>query len=361
MSAGDVARAMADGVRRSLPTVDLRLTPLSDGGPGLLDSLRAAGEEAGRDGGSVLRTAVQDPLGREVEARLMLLAGADEGIGVAESADACGLHLLAPSERRPSEAGTEGVGGLIRFAAERGLTRLILGLGGSGTCDGGAGAARRLGWRFLDEQARPLDRGGGPLVRLATIRPPDVEPELPEIRVLADVENPLLGPRGAARTFAPQKGAGPDEVRRLEAGLERLASLSPAPDLKDHAGAGAAGGLAFGCAAFLEARIQSGSSWVLDRVGLEEKLEWSELVVTGEGAFDETSGMGKVTDAVLRRARSAGVKAVLACGRIEGRVPGGVIAGDGGGDELDAEGLSGLVARLVDRLAGERPGRATCK
>lgn len=361
MSAAEVARAMADGVRRSLPDAALRASPLSDGGPGLLDSLRVAREEDGRGVGSVLRTRVEDPLGREVEGRLMLLGGAAEGTGVAESADACGLHLLAPSERRPSDTGTEGVGDMIRFAAQQGLETLILGLGGSGTCDGGTGAARRLGWRFLDEEARPLDRGGGGLVRLASVRPPDAAPELPELTVLADVGNPLLGPRGAARTFAPQKGAGPDEVRQLEAGLQRLASLSPDPDLGDRSGAGAAGGLGFGCAAFLGARVESGSAWVLDEVGLDEKLEWSQMVVTGEGAFDATSGMGKVTDAVLQRAESAGVPVVLACGRVQGRVPEGVTAGDGAGDELDAEGLSRLVARLVDRLAGERPGRATCK
>lgn len=355
IGAAAAARAMARGARRGRPDAEVRLLPLSDGGPGLLDALRMATEDPEGEA-PVVRMPVEDPLGRSVEGRLLLIPRA----AVAESADSCGLHHLAPGERRPLKTGTEGVGDLIRAAAETGVRTLFLGMGGSASSDGGAGAARRLGWRFLDGDDRPLGRGGGPLQRLATVEPPpddgggepsgrwgSREEGRPQLVALADVRNPLLGPRGAARTFAPQKGADRSQVQQLEVGLSRLAALSPHPELRARPGSGAAGGLAFGCAAFLGGTILPGTSWVLERVAFSDRLAEADLVVTGEGAYDRTTGMGKVVEAVLGRARRAGVPVVLACGRIDGPVPEEVRAGDGGGGVLSPKGLADLVTDLV--------------
>lgn len=355
------ARAMAAGARRARPAASIDALPLSDGGPGLLDSLVAAAGPG--PGPTSVRFPVADPLGREVEGRILLLpsvpsgqargqgGGRDDPVAVAESADACGLHLLHPAERRPTRTGTGGVGDLIREAASRGARQLFLGLGGSATCDGGAGAAARLGWRFLDAGGEPLGRGGGELERLDRAEAPDGEVEA-ELTVLADVRNPLLGPEGAARTFGPQKGASPDDVRCLEQGLARLASLSPRPELREEPGAGAAGGLAFGCAAFLGASIVDGAPWVLERVDFAGRLARADLVVTGEGAFDRTTGMGKLVGRVLGRAREKAVPAVLVCGRLVEDPPEGVWAADGGGAELDAAALADLTEDLVGRATG---------
>lgn len=367
LTAARAARAMARGIRRARPGSAVDVLPLSDGGPGLLDALVAATHEP--EGPRLVRTAVEDPLGRPVEGRLLFLSpdGAPTGpreetgvgsggitVAAAESADACGLRYLSPEERRPAETGTEGVGDLVRAAAARGVDRLYLGLGGSGTCDGGAGAARRLGWRFLDADGGELGRGGGALHRLSRVVEPPEEEDVdgsamgvPELVALADVENPLLGPRGAARIFGPQKGASPEEVELLEDGLDRLAALSPRPALRHRPGAGAAGGLAFGCGAFLGASIVAGAPWVLERVGFADRLARTDLVVTGEGAFDATTGMGKIVGRVLRRARDAGVAAGLVCGRLETDPPAGVRALDGGGRMLDGAGVEELAAALV--------------
>lgn len=365
LTAARAARAMGRGVRRARSGSAVDVLPLSDGGPGLLDALVAGTPEP--EAPRLVRTTVADPLGRPVEGRLLFLSpagtpsgpreetGARSGgltVAAAESADACGLRHLSPEERRPVETGTEGVGDLVLAAAARGVDRLYLGLGGSGTCDGGAGAARRLGWRFLDADGGELGRGGGALSRLRRVVEPEEDvpgsaAEVPELAVLADVENPLLGPRGAARVFAPQKGASPAEVERLEDGLDRLAALSPRPALRHRPGAGAAGGLAFGCGAFLGASIVAGAPWVLERVGFADRLARADLVVTGEGAFDTTTGMGKIVDRVLRRAREAGVAACLVCGRLEAYPPPGVRAVDGGGRVLDAAGVAELAEALV--------------
>lgn len=361
-----VARAMAEGVRRGRPAARVDVLPLSDGGPGLLDALTVA--VGGQDGagdephgaGRVVEVAVEDPLGRPAQARMLLLppAANDEVSAVAESADACGLQHLSEEERRPLVTGTEGVGDLVDAAASRGAHRLYLGLGGSATCDGGAGAARRLGWRFLDSDGRALERGGGSLERLARVEEAEesrgdgsggsvAAPAGLEVVVLADVRNPLLGPRGAARTFAPQKGASPAEVRTLEVGLSRLAALSPRPELRDRPGAGAAGGLGFGCAAFLGASIVPGAPWLLERVSFDDRLSRADWLITGEGAYDRTTGMGKVVEVVLRRARDRKVPAALLCGRLDDDPPEGVDARDGGGRELDAR----KVADLAEELA----------
>jgi len=336
LSATEVADAIAAGVRRAIPAAGIRTMPLSDGGSGLIETLAAAA------GGREARISTTDPLGRPVEARVLWT---DAEAVVIESAEACGLHLLAPKERVPLQTATDGVGALLERCAADGARRAILGLGGSATVDGGTGMARALGWRFLDVDGRKLAPGGASLEALAGIIPPS-EPLQLEITTLADVRSPLLGPDGAARRFAPQQGAGPREVETLERGLARLAEVVAAisgVDLGALPGAGAAGGLGFGMVAFAGSRLVDGSDWVMKRTGFDEALADTDLVVTGEGAWDPTSRLGKIPERVTRRARDRDVAALLVCGRIDGPVPEGIRAVGGDGEMLDADGVASMV------------------
>lgn len=359
MAAG-LRRAAGSGEGRALQVTEL---PLSDGGPGLLDALRSvsggeveevevAGPLLGRVHGRILWTTPGAPRPRDPE---HAAGGAGEGTrtAVIESADACGLHLMPPESRAPLTADTQGVGELVHRALEWGAGRVILGLGGSGTVDGGSGLARAFGYRFVDDRGTEIAAGGGPLRRLAGIRggePPDAE-----VVALADVRAPLVGPEGAARVFAPQKGARPREVDALAEGLARLAERIHSDlgrDVRQIPGGGAAGGLGAGCVAFLGADLVQGADWVLSRLGFRERLPAADLVVTGEGAFDSTSMDGKVTGEVIRRARERDLPVLLLCGRVEDGVPEGVRAADGGGDWLDTAGLAGLAAREAEGLLG---------
>lgn len=363
------ADSLARGIRRAAPSAEVREMPLSDGGPGLLDALLAVEPEA-----RVEEVGVSGPLGEPVTARILWTApGARDApaaseagcagsrdVAVLESADACGLGLVTEGREDALAAHTLGVGELVREALQRGAREVVVGLGGSATTDGGTGMARAFGYGFLDAEGGPLPPGGGPLVRLARILPGRA-PAAP-ITALADVDTPMDGARGAARTFGPQKGATGEELERLVEGLERLSErlgrdLGP-PDVGGRTGSGAAGGLGAGMAAFLGADLVRGSDWVLGRTGFREALGRADLLVTGEGAWDPTSDEGKVTGEVLRAAREAGVEALLLCGRVEGVVPEGVAAADGGGRRLDPGGLEELAARAAGARLQGRLGRS---
>lgn len=345
MSAPAAAASIAAGIGEALPEARITELPVSDGGPGLLDAVRAT------EGGEVETLDVSGPLLGRAQGRLLWLPGGETA--VIESADACGLHLMPPGARAPLSADTRGVGELVRHAVDEGAARVILGLGGSGTVDGGSGLARAFGYRFLDDRGREIAPGGGPLRRLARIEggaPPDAG-----VLALADVRIPLTGPRGAARVFAPQKGAREREVEALEEGLERLAGRIESDlgrRVADVPGGGAAGGLGAGCVAFLDAELVEGAGWLLSRAGFPERLEAAELVVTGEGAFDETSGEGKVTGEVIRRAGAIGRPVLLLCGRVEAEVPEHVRAADADGEWLDRDSLAALARREAERLPG---------
>lgn len=341
LSAADAASAMADGVRAARPEAEVRLLPLSDGGPGLIDALGAAG------GGRLEVWRVSGPLEAQVRGRCLWLGE----MAVVESADACGLHVLG-GRRAPLDAHTRGVGELVARAVEEGAAAVTIGLGGSASTDGGVGLGRAFGFRFLDGEGREIAPGGRGLPALERVA--RGEPPAAEVLALADVETPLAGPEGAAPTFGPQKGATGEEVELLARGLERLADRL-ARDLGVRVarlpGAGAAGGLGAGCVAFLDAALVPGSEWVMDAVGFDAALREADVVVTGEGAYDATTRSGKIVGRLLERADAARRPALLVCGRVEGEVPGAAAALDGRGKQLDGAGLASLVREGLGRLA----------
>jgi glycerate kinase len=269
--ASAAARAMAAGAR-AVTSLDLLIQPLSDGGPGLIDALHPRG-------GALRLVQVRGPLGDDVAARILV----QSGTAIIESADACGLHLVPEQRRDPTQLDTFGVGQLIRAAAGLPVDRIVVGLGGSATVDGGVGMAAAL-------EGQPVD--------------------LPVI-ALADVDTLL---RDAARVFAPQKGATPAQVQLLEAALLRLIELT---GIADFPGAGAAGGLAYGLRAFLQAEVVPGSEWVLRETGLLRRLADARAVVTGEGSYDAQSFMGKITGTVVRAAQARGIPVLVVAGHAQ--------------------------------------------
>jgi glycerate 2-kinase len=337
----EVAEALSAGVRRALPEASVLQCPLSDGGDGLLDAVLPPG---------TLRERVQvaGPLGTPVSG---VLGWVDAETAIVESASACGMALLRPDELDPLRATTRGVGELIWEAVERGAKVVVVGLGGSATVDGGTGAARGLGWTFQDAEGAALVEGGGALAQLADFGGGwDLQAQ---VTALADVTTPLVGPDGSAPVFGPQKGAGPEGVKLLSRGLERLAELMARhghPELATLPGGGAAGGLGAGLAFFAKAQLLPGAEWVLSRVGFDAALAKADLVVTGEGSFDRTSLVGKASGEVVRRAQRAKKRVAVVAGRVEGLI--GINALDGEGRTLDAAGVAELAERATRQAFG---------
>lgn len=337
-----MADALAAGVHDALPGATVLTCPVSDGGDGLLDAVLPPGS---------LRESVTvtGPLGAPVAATLGWI---DADTAIFESASACGLALVPRERRDPLRATSRGVGELIREAADRGARTIIVGLGGSATVDGGTGAARGLGWSFRDREGAALAEGGGALADLGEYDggwPIDAA-----VVALVDVTVPLTGDGGAARVFAPQKGATPDQVERLERGLARLAevmALHGRPELATAPGGGAAGGLGAGLACFARASLVPGAPWMLDRVGFDAALAKADLVLTGEGVFDATSLAGKATGAVITRAGAARRPAVVIAGRAALEHPGVTVAA-GDGATLGPAELAALAARATRTALG---------
>ncbi|MGH7558425.1 MAG: glycerate kinase [Gemmatimonadota bacterium] len=348
-----VARAWGEALA-DVARVDLR--PMSDGGDGFVAVVRHYRPET-----LEVRARVPDPLGRPVHAAWGW--DPDRRVAYLESAAAVGLRHLAPEERRPLAADTAGLGRLIQVAGSLGVRRLAIGLGGSATVDGGLGMARALGYRFLDARGRPIHRPGD-LPRLARLAPPKDSPVgSTGVTALADVENPLLGSRGAAAVYGPQKGASPADVERLEAGLARLAErwiadLGAPHDLAEVRGAGAAGGLGAGLVAFLGARLAGGAGWCARLARLARALDGADLALTGEGRLDAQSLAGKATGYVLSRARRRGLPAGLVCAGAAVPRPDldpSVTLVEGRAEALSLDDLGHLARRAFDRLREARP------
>lgn len=313
LTAAGAARALAAGLQLVATGVEVRIVPVADGGEGTLDALVAA-----RDGRR-RATAVADPLGRQVGAAIGELPG---HTCVIELAQASGFERLTPSERDPERTSTYGTGEQVRMALDLGAERIILGLGGSATNDGGMGLARALGIRFLDAGGVELSGTGADLSRVAAIDMSGRDPRLDDLELLiaCDVTNPLCGPEGAAYVFGPQKGADAAAVARLDAGLAHFAGVlaqTTGVDVRDIPGAGAAGGVAGGLLAMVGGRLTPGAPLVLEAAGLDGRLDGAQLCITGEGRLDAQSISGKAVTAVAAAAGRADVPCVAVCGSLE--------------------------------------------
>lgn len=316
LSAFEAAAAIATGARRAHAELELVELGIADGGDGTAEVVRRA------RGGSWRELTALDPLSR---ARTAGYCWLDDGTAVIDVATASGLALLEQGERDVLTASSYGTGQLLRAALDAGARRVVLGAGGSATVDGGSGILEALGARLLDTDGRPLARGGGALARVARIDLSDLvmSARRVPIDIACDVDSQLLGEQGAARLFAPQKGAGSRDVAQLEAGLAQLAQVvmrDLGRDITTVAWAGAAGGIAAGLYGVLGARLLPGVELVLDAVGFEAQLRGANLCITAEGWLDRQSLRHKGPFGVARRAAAAGVPCVALAGGIAGEV-----------------------------------------
>ena len=313
LSAVQAAQAMAEGLRRALPDATLTLVPMADGGPGTVEAMVAAAKNGRR-----MTAATHDALGQPLAATWGIV---DEDTAVIEMAAASGLTLLTEDERDPRIASTCGTGELVRAALDAGCRRIIVGIGGSATNDGGAGMAQALGARLLDDAGQDLPPGGAALARLARIDVSGLDPRLGQCRVLAasDVFNPLCGPQGASLVYGPQKGATPAVAQELDAALRHYAQVIERDlgvRVLDLAGAGAAGGLGAGLVAFLGAELVPGAQLVAEAVGLRQKLAGADMALTGEGRLDAQTSFGKAPWEVARLARDCGLPVIAIAGSL---------------------------------------------
>lgn len=323
LTAAEVADRVAAGLGPRVRTVAL---PVADGGDGTVDAVVACGFTR-------IRVAVPGPTGETVTAAYGWRPADPDGTGpvaVIELAEASGLRRLSAG-KAPLTATSLGTGHLIGHALRRGARRVVLGLGGSACTDGGAGMLQALGVRLLDDEGRDLPPGGAALRRLARVDASGLRAGA-EFVVASDVDNPLLGPHGAAAVYGPQKGASPADVAILEAGLRRFARIAarvagdpPADEHRtetgeplpyaERPGAGAAGGVGFAAMAFLGARIEPGIRYLLGLLRFDELLDGARLVITGEGSLDEQSLRGKAPVGVAEAAARRGVPVIAVCGR----------------------------------------------
>ncbi len=312
LSSRQVCQVMAGQLRRFFPQAQVKSIPVADGGEGSVEAFLAAA------GGERRTRTVTGPFGEPVEAFYGVLG--DGRTAVIEMAACAGLPL-AEGRLNPERATTYGVGELLLAAKEAGCTKAILGLGGSCTNDGGVGAAAALGAKFTRADGAAFVPTGGTLGEIAALDVSPVAQALQgmELTAMCDIDNPLYGEAGAAAVFAPQKGADAAMVARLDAGLRHLGQVAArclGRDFSHLPGAGAAGGLGFGMAAFCGAQLRMGIDAVLDAVGFDSLLPGTDVVFTGEGKIDSQSARGKVVSGVAARCRKAGVPVVAVVGQI---------------------------------------------
>ncbi|MGI8888781.1 MAG: glycerate kinase [Nocardioidaceae bacterium] len=308
LSAPEVAAAVERGVLRVYPDTNVVKIPVADGGEGTVEAALAAGWRE-------VRVAATGAVGQPVHAAYAV----KDDTALIEQAQICGLATLADDERDAMAASTYGLGSVIGHALDRGIARLVLAIGGSASTDGGAGMLQALGVKLSDARGHDLPTGGAALNRLVDADVTRLHPRVDRVEVIVtcDVDNPLLGPQGAAAVFGPQKGASAVDVEMLDAGLSRLSGvLAPGrQELAAMPGAGAAGGTAYGALALLGARLEPGIALVLDMVQFAQAAAGAHLVITGEGSIDEQSLRGKVPVGAARVAAAQGVPVVVVAGR----------------------------------------------
>jgi glycerate kinase len=304
---------MAQGARAVFPKAEVVAVPMADGGEGTLDALVAG------TGGRIITQSVTGPLGRPVGARFGLLG--DGETAAIEMAAASGLLLVPRDQKNPLVTTTYGTGELIKAALALGVKRIVCGIGGSATNDGGAGMIMALGARLLKADGTSIGFGGGALTDLDRIDMSGLDPRLGQVELMiaCDVDNPLCGPRGASAVYGPQKGATPELVEYLDGALGHLADVMARDvgrDVRNFPGAGAAGGLGAGLMGFLGARLRPGIEVVMEALRIDDLLAGATLVVTGEGRTDGQTLAGKVPMGVARRAATHGVPAIVVSGAV---------------------------------------------
>ena len=311
MASKDICEIMKNTINKYYPKADIISIPVADGGEGSVDAFLSA------MGGKRVPLTVKGPYLEDIESFYGLLP---DNTAVVEMSAAAGLPLVG--ENRHAElTSTFGVGQLIAHAAQSGCKKIIVGLGGSATNDGGTGAAAALGVRFLDQAGNSFVPVGKTLSEIAAIDMTQLNPALKEVELvtMCDIDNPLFGPQGAARVFAPQKGADAETVELLDSNLAHLAEIIKRDIGKDIAslpGAGAAGGMGAGMVAFFGSRLQQGIEIVLDTVGFDSLVAGADLVISGEGKIDAQSLRGKVVIGCARRAKAAGVPLIAVVGDV---------------------------------------------
>lgn len=313
LSAPEAAAAMARGVQRAAPDANVQACPLADGGEGSLEALIAA------TGAERRQLRVQDALGRPRQATWGWLG--EQRTAFIELAEASGLQHLANHERSALHTSTFGVGELLLAALDQGANKALLLLGGSATNDGGAGMLQALGARLLDQHGKPLPPGGAALSQLESLALDELDPRLADLRLEAavDVDNPLLGERGASAVFGPQKGASPEQVEQLDRALKRFADMTAQAvghDYRELPGAGAAGGMGFAARAFLNATLKPGIEMIMQQTDMATLLANADVVITGEGRLDGQSLAGKTPIGVARAAQRLNKPVIVLAGSL---------------------------------------------
>jgi glycerate kinase len=312
LTAREAANAIACGWRKVRPLDSSRLLPMTDGGDGFGEVISAL-----LDAG-VHTVKTLDAAHRPITARWWR----ESKTAIIESATAIGLARLPPGQFHPFTLDTSGLAAVIRAALGKGATRCLMGIGGSATNDGGFGLARALGWEFLDHAGQPIERWTD-LIGLTYLRPPRRRRWFKQLIVAVDVQNPLLGPRGATRVYGPQKGLHPEDFKLAEACLRQLARVARRTFGHDFAalpGAGAAGGLGFGLRMFLGARLVPGFELFARHSALDRHLRSADLVITGEGAIDDSTLMGKGTGRIAERCRQLQIPCIGLAGQVGTKV-----------------------------------------
>ena len=310
----EAADAIADGIKKVIIDAEIISIPIADGGEGTVEALIRASN------GKIIKTPATDPLGNKIESFFGILG--DGQTAVIEMAAASGLPLVSNDKRNPMLTTTYGTGELIKAALDYGCRKIIMGIGGSATNDGGIGAIQALHGSFKDANGWELKYGGAELIRLKTIDLAKLDRRIADCKfvVACDVSNPLTGELGASAVFGPQKGADSEMVELLDAGLHNMASVIKSVlgiNVENVPGAGAAGGLGAACLAFLGAELKSGIDIVLEAVDFESKLNNADLVITGEGRVDSQTINGKVVSGILRASNARNVPLLVIGGGVE--------------------------------------------
>lgn len=329
LSSAEICDIIEQGIREVFSDAVVIKMPVADGGEGTVEAIRAATQC------EIVTETVTAPLGNKVKAGYAILS---DGTAFIEMAAASGLLLTESGKRDPLKATTYGTGELIRSALDHGCRKIVIGLGGSATNDGGVGMAQALGYRFTDAQGLELGFGGGELSRLKTIDASSRDRRIDECEIVAacDVRNPLCGKTGASAVYGPQKGASPEMVGILDNNLMHMARLireTLGTDIAEKPGAGAAGGLGGGLMAFCGAKMAGGIDILLDLLEFDQKLSDSDLVITGEGRMDFQTAFGKVPVGIARRAKRQNKPVIAFTGEI-----------GAGANELYALGIDAMMS-----------------